>query len=321
MNKKLLITGGAGFIGSNFVHYILQNHPDYDIIVLDKLTYAGNLNNLKAVTDKIKFIRGDICNTKDVEMAMEGVDFVVSFAAETHVDRSISGAKEFVMTEVFGANTLLEVVNRFGTKKFVLVSTDEVYGEIEKGSFNETDPLHPRNPYAATKAGADLLALSFFETYGLPVMITRTTNNFGPYQHPEKFIPRALTSVMSGKPIQIYGDGKQIRDWIFVKDNCAAIDTVLQKGNVGEVYNICAKNEKTNIEIATKVLQLLGKPVDSLKFVPDRPGHDKRYSLDPSKIHALGWTCKETFDSGMKNTVDWYKENEWWWKPLIENMG
>ena len=311
---RILITGGAGFIGSNYVHYILENHPDYEIVVLDKLTYAGNLNNLKDVKDKIEFIKGDICSTKDVERAMKGADFVASFAAETHVDRSIVGAKEFVMTEIFGANTLMEVANRFGVKKFVLVSTDEVYGEIEKGSFNETDPLQPRNPYAATKAGADLLALSFFETYGTPVIITRTTNNFGPFQHPEKFMPKIITFLLMNKKIPIYGNGKNVRDWIFVKDNCAAIDLILNKGKAGEAYNICAKNELTNIE-------LLGKSRDSLDFVPDRPGHDKRYSLDCSKVKSLGWSCRENFNTGLEKTLKWYKDNEWWWKPLIEKMG
>ncbi len=649
---RVLVTGGAGFIGSNYVHHALENHPDHEIVVLDKLTYAGNLDNLKDVMDKIEFIKGDICNTKDVEKAMKGTDFVVSFAAEsitentyvpinyyngtrvvtfkelwgieskhhkvsktkrgeaifldvnkglkalsflnggqwmpiraitrhwykgpiirlkqkfgiieatpnhsiyssnadlsnpennpevfvirnvnehhksyknverelleflaayitegnatfnkangsyiveigqdnkawlkrigkigkkifkvnynivkgnhayhiqfsnkslfnfligtcgkyaygkffpywifdmkpelreffwkkllegdgtkdgrytttsyklanqiglllalqgksftvaervfknnkwktsydfrtgltshyglnkkvkekinyegwvydlevekthnfvcglgnilchnTHVDRSIIGAKEFVMTEIFGVNTLLEVANRLGVKKFLLVSTDEVYGEIESGSFKETDPLNPRNPYAASKAGADLLALSFFNTYGSPVLITRTTNNFGPYQHPEKFIPRALTSTMQGKPIPIYGDGKQVRDWIFVQDNCAAIDLVLHRGNVGEVYNICAKNEKTNLEVASKLLELLGKPKELIKFVPDRPGHDRRYSLDSAKVHSLGWECKESFESGMQKTVQWYQKNEWWWKPLVGKIG
>ena len=322
--SKILITGGAGFIGSNFIKHILGKYQDYQIINLDKLTYCGNLKNLTDIDDnpRYEFIKGDICDLNIIDkIASKGLDAIINFAAESHVDRSILDPTAFLKTSIQGTHALLEAVKKYQIKKFIQISTDEVYGSIEKGSFNETDPLQPRNPYAATKAGADLLALSFFETYGTPVIITRTTNNFGPFQHPEKFMPKIITFLLMNKKIPIYGNGKNVRDWIFVKDNCAAIDLILNKGKAGEAYNICAKNELTNIEVAEKIIELLGKSRDSLDFVPDRPGHDKRYSLDCSKVKSLGWSCRENFNTGLEKTLKWYKDNEWWWKPLIEKMG
>lgn len=313
---KLLVTGGAGFIGSNFVYHMLQKHPENQIVVLDKLTYAGNLSNLKAAMKKIKFIKGDICNRKLVEKVAKEVDVIINFAAESHVDRSIADPEPFLKTNVFGTQVLLEAARRFDHEKFVQISTDEVFGSIINGSFREEDPLKPSSPYAASKAAADMLAHSYFVTYGLPVLITRSTNNFGPYQHPEKLIPKLIINAISGEPLPIYGDGKNVRDWLYVADNCEAIDLILRKGKIGEIYNVGAGNEKTNLEIAAFILKELGKPKSMIKFVKDRPGHDRRYSLNCEKLKALGWKPSYTLERGLKETVQWYKQNEKWWKRI-----
>ena len=313
---KILITGGAGFIGSNFVHYILQAHPEDQIVVLDKLTYAGNLDNLKDVMGKIKFVKGDICNRKLVERVAKSIDVIINFAAESHVDRSITGPRPFLTTNVIGTQVSLEAARRFDHEKFVQISTDEVYGSISKGSFKEEDLLRPSSPYAASKAAADMLAHSYFVTYGLPVLITRSTNNFGPYQHPEKFIPKLIINAMLSRPLPIYGDGKNFRDWLYVTDNCEAIDIVLRKGKDGEIYNVAGRNEKMNIEIANLVLKELSKPKSLIKFVKDRPGHDLRYSLNCKKITALGWKPIHNFERALRETIDWYKNNKWWWRGV-----
>jgi dTDP-glucose 4,6-dehydratase len=314
---KILITGGAGFIGCNFVRYMLQERPDCEIVVLDKLTYAGRLENLRDIKDKIEFIKGDICEKKRVEKAINGCDLVFNFAAETHVDRSILEAGVFIKTDVIGTHVLLEMSRKHDVEKFVQIGTDEVYGSIKKGSFGEESPLDPSSPYSASKAGADLLVKAYFKTYGLPVLITRSTNNFGPYQYPEKLIPLLTINALLNKPLPIYGDGLNVRDWIYVLDNCSAINLVSEKGKFGEIYNIGAGNEKTNLEVTRLILKVLSKPESLIKFVKDRPGHDWRYSLEIKKIRKLGWKPDSSFESALKTTVNWYKENSWWWKPLI----
>jgi len=315
---KLLITGGLGFIGSNFIRYVLRKHPDYHIVNLDAMTYAANPANLKDVENdrRYTFIKGDICNRKLVEKVAKEVDVIINFAAESHVDRSIADPEPFLKTNVFGTQVLLEAARRFDHEKFVQISTDEVFGSIINGSFREEDPLKPSSPYAASKAAADMLAHSYFVTYGLPVLITRSTNNFGPYQHPEKLIPKLIINAISGEPLPIYGDGKNVRDWLYVADNCEAIDLILRKGKIGEVYNVGAGNEKMNLEIATFIFKELGKPKSMIKFVKDRPGHDRRYSLNCEKLKALGWKPNYTLERGLKETVQWYKQNEKWWKKI-----
>jgi len=310
---KILVTGGAGFIGSNFVHYMLQQHPRDQIVVLDKLTYAGNLDNLKTTMKKIEFIKGDICNRKLVGKVAKEIDVIINFAAESHVDRSIAEPEPFLTTNVLGTQVLLEAARKFDHEKFVQISTDEVYGSISKGSFKEEDLLRPSSPYAASKAAADMLAHSYFVTYGLPVLITRSTNNFGPYQHPEKLIPKLIINAISDKLLPIYGDGKNVRDWVYVIDNCEAIDLVLRKGKDGEVYNVGVGNEKMNLEVANFILEKLNKPKSLIKFVKDRPGHDLRYSLNCEKIAALGWKPKQGFERSLGETIEWYKKNKWWW--------
>jgi len=317
-DKKILITGGAGFIGSNFVHLMLKKHPEYKIVVLDNLSYAGRMENLQDILNNITFIKGDIRNKEDVEKAMKDCEEVVHLAAMTHVDRSIIEAGEFVQTDVFGTYNLLEVARKFDIKKFLFTSTDEVYGSINTGSFKETDKLNPKNPYSASKAGAELLCQAYFETYGLPILITRSTNNYGYYQHAEKLIPKTIIYALLGKNIPVYGKGENIRDWIYVEDNCDAIDLVLHKGKLGEIYNIAGKQEIRNIEIVKTILKLLGKGEDLIEFVKDRPGHDLRYSLDISKIEKLGWKPKIKFEEGIRKTVSWYKENKKWWEAIIE---
>ena len=307
---KILITGGAGFIGCNFIRYLLKKYPDEEIVVLDKLTYAGRLENLQDVMDKITFIRGDICNREDIEKT-EDCNIIFNFAAETHVDRSIIDAGIFVKTDVLGTYNLLEYARRHDVKKYIQISTDEVYGSIEKGSFKEEDILDPSSPYSASKAGADLLCKAYFKTYGLPVLITRSSNNFGPYQYPEKLIPVLILNALHDKPLPIYGEGKNIRDWIYVLDNCEAIDFVFQKGKVGEVYNMGAGNERANIEIANLILKELNKPKSLTRFVKDRPGHDFRYSLNCEKIKKLGWIPRYNFEDALKETIEWYRDNEW----------
>jgi dTDP-glucose 4,6-dehydratase len=315
---RILVTGGAGFIGSNFVHYMLKEHPDYEIVVLDKLTYAGRKENLQDVWDKITFLRGDITKKEDVEKVAKNSDCIINFAAETHVDRSIIEAGRFVLTDVFGVYNLLETIREFNIARFVQISTDEVYGHILKGSFKETDKLNPRNPYSASKAGAELLCRAYFETHGLPVTITRSSNNYGPYQHPEKLIPKTIIHALLNKPIPVYGTGENVRDWLYVGDNCEAIDLVLHKGKSGEIYNIAANQELENIQAAKTILKLMDKPESLIRFVKDRPGHDLRYSLRTEKIQELGWKPRIKFEVGIKKTLQWYRQNIEWWKPIIE---
>ena len=314
---RILVTGGAGFIGSNFVRYLLSHHPRDEVVVLDKLTYAGRLENLEGVLDRVRFVRGDITDAADVASAGP-CDAMVNFAAETHVDLSITHPGVFVRTDVLGTHVLLERARQEGIGTYLQVSTDEVYGSREAGSFMETDPLDPSSPYSASKAGADLLALSYFRTYSLPVCITRSSNNFGPYQYPEKLIPVLVLRALHGEPLPIYGKGENVRDWLYVEDNCAAIDLVLRKGKPGRVYNIASGEERRNIDIARLVLSLLGKPESLITHVADRPGHDFRYSLDTARIRDLGWRPEDTFEEALEKTVHWYRQNEGWWKPVID---
>jgi dTDP-glucose 4,6-dehydratase len=317
---RLLITGGAGFIGSNFIRYILQKYNNYEVINLDKLTYAGNLENLKDIgkDPRYRFVKGDICDTTLVEKLAKQVDVIINFAAETHVDRSIINAGSFIQTNVYGTYVLLELANRYKHPRYVQVSTDEVYGSTETGSFKETDVLNPTNPYAASKASGDLLVQSYWATYKLPIVIVRSSNNFGPYQNPEKFIPLFITNAIDELPLPLYGDGKNVRDWIHVLDNCEAIDLALHKGNSGEIYNIGTGNEKTNIEIAEFIVNELRKPNSLIKFVKDRLGHDRRYSLISTKIHDLGFRPRYSFEEALRDTIEWYKENEEWWRRIKE---
>ena len=314
---RLLITGGAGFIGSNFVRYVLSTHKSAELVVLDKLTYAGNVDNLKDVLADIEFVKGDICDETIVKRLVRDCDCVLNFAAETHVDKSIVSSTAFVRTDVLGTQVLLEAAKGHQIERFVQVSTDEVYGSIRSGSFSETDKLSPSSPYAASKAGADLLVSSYFKTYDFPCVITRSANNYGPYQHPEKLVPRFITSAIRNSTLTIYGQGDNIRDWIHVEDNCKAIDYVRQRGKTGEIYNIGAGNEKSNLDVTKAILQLLDKPLTLMAFTTDRLGHDYRYSLDCSKIKALGWRPQISFEDGLAQTVRWYHENESWWSSLV----
>ena len=315
---KLLVTGGAGFIGSNFIRLIVNKYPDYKVVNLDKLTYCGNLANLKDIekSKNYKFVKGDICDKKAVEEAMKGCDMVLNFAAETHVDRSIADAGVFVKTDVLGTYNLLEAARKFKIKKYIQASTDEVYGSIEKGSFKENDNLNPNSPYAASKAGADMLVRSYIVTYKLPAVITRSSNNFGPYQYPEKVIPLFITNLLEGKKVPLYGDGLNVRDWIYVIDNCEAIDFIMHNGEEGEIYNIAGGNEIANIRLTKMILEGVGRDEGFIDYVKDRLGHDRRYSLDCSKINKLGWKPRFEFHKALKETIKWYKENESWWKKL-----
>jgi len=321
--KNVLITGGAGFIGSNFIRYFLAHHPDVSVVNFDKLTYAGNLENLEDVEGdpRYHFVRGDICERAGVEAVMKeyAIDTVVHFAAESHVDRSILGSSVFIQTNVLGTHVLLDVSRQLGVGRFVHISTDEVYGSLgPTGKFTETTPLHPNSPYSASKASSDLLALAYEHTYGLPVVITRCSNNYGPYQFPEKLIPLMITNAINDKPLPVYGDGLNVRDWLHVSDHCAAIDVVLQKGKVGEVYNIGGNNEWKNIDIVKLILKHLGKPESLITFVKDRPGHDRRYAMDATKItNELTWTPAYTFEKGIEETVHWYVNNQSWWKRVM----
>lgn len=318
---NILVTGGAGFIFSNFIRYILTNYPEYGLVNLDKLTYAANLRNLHDVekNKNYKFYKGDICNKKLVEKIIkeEKIDIIINGAAETHVDRSIFDPSSFIKTDIFGVYTLLEAAKKFNVERFIQISTDEVYADIDRGSFKETDKISPKNPYAASKASGDLLALSYAKTYDLPVMITRSTNNYGYYHHPEKFIPKVIIYSLLNKKIPIYGDGKAMRDWLFVQDNCEAILTILHKGKVGEIYNIAGKQEMENISVVKIILNKLGKSDDLIQYVKERPGHDLRYSLNIDKIRALGWKPRINFEEGINKTISWYKENSDWWKHIV----
>ena len=317
---KILVTGGAGFIGSNFIRLLMSSHPGYKIVNVDTLTYAGNLDNLRDIDTDLRytFVKGDICDSNLINTILEKheIDTIVHFAAESHVDRSIADASVFVRTNVLGTHTLLDAARRLAIRKFIHISTDEVYGSIPEGSFKETHILTPSSPYSSSKAGSDLLALSYFTTYNLPVIVTRCTNNFGPYQYPEKLIPLFVTNLIDGKKVPIYGTGKNIRDWIHVNDHCRAVDFLLHKGKTGEIYNIGGGSEKTNLEITEKILELLRKDESMIEYVTDRPGHDFRYSLDCSKLRSLGWKPGYSFEEGLQDTVTWYMQNEWWWRPL-----
>lgn len=319
--SKILITGGAGFIGSNFVHYWIKKYPSDQIVVFDKLTYAGNLANLEAVKNNIIFVKGDICDAKAVSMAMSGVDVVVHFAAESHVDRSIIGPEEFVRTNVLGTQVLLDSARKNNIKHFHHVSTDEVFGQIaldSKEKWTEDSPYLPRSPYSASKAGSDHLVRAYFSTYGLPVTITNCSNNFGPYHFPEKFIPLAITNLLEGKKIPVYTPGNQVRDWLYVQDHCSAIDLVLNKGRAGETYLVGADHkEYTNLEVAKMILKLMGFGEEMLEIVGDRPGHDVKYAIDSSKIrNELGWKPEHNFEDYLSQTIEWYKNNQIWWKNV-----
>ena len=321
--KKILVTGGAGFIGSNFINYILNSRNDISIVNLDKLTYAGNLKNLSGVENNpnYTFIKGDIVNDELVKFIFQRyqITHVINFAAESHVDRSILGSEVFFRTNVLGTNVLLETAKYFGVEKFIQISTDEVYGSLgHEGQFEETTPLQPNSPYAASKAAADLMALAFHHTYGVPVIITRCSNNYGQYQFPEKLIPLMIINALNNKKLPVYGDGLNVRDWIYVIDHNKAVELVLDKGVIGEVYNIGANNEKPNIEIVKLILLQLRKKERLIEYVKDRPGHDRRYAINSSKIKKeLGWQVGHTFEDAIKNTINWYIENEKWWKEII----
>jgi len=319
LNMNLLITGGAGFIGSNFIRYILNQYPDYKIINLDKLTYAGNLENLRDIENSpnYAFVKGDICNERIVDkLVSRKPDAIINFAAESHVDRSILGPDEFLRTNVFGTYTLLKTAEKYKISRFIHIGTDEEYGAIESGSFKESDVLNPSSPYSSSKAAASLLALSYFKTYELPVIITRSSNNFGPFQYPEKLIPLFVTNLLEDKKVPVYGDGQQIRDWLYVIDNCAGIDYILHHGQIGEIYNIGGGNEKTNLEITRIILNRLGKDENYIEYVRDRPGHDWRYALDSTKLRNLGWQPRYEFEEAMAKTVQWYQDNPQWWQLL-----
>ena len=322
---KLLVTGGAGFIGSNFIRYWLKKYPGDKIINLDKLTYAGHLSSTKDFESNpnYKFVKGDICDSELVDKVASEVETIISFAAESHVDRSIVGPQVFLQTNVIGTQILLDAAVKHNVKRFHHVSTDEVFGALDLGSeekFDEKTLYDPHSPYSASKAASDHLVRAYYHTYGLPITITNCSNNFGPYQDPEKFIPRAITNLIEGKEVPLYGDGKYVRDWLFVEDHCRAIEIVLEKGEVGETYLVGGLTEDINhLEVTKKLLKIFGRDETSIKFVKDRPGHDRRYAVDWSKIHReLGWKPLHLFDEWLKKTVNWYKENNWWWKPLKE---
>lgn len=316
---KILVTGACGFIGSNFVRYMFSAHEGISITNLDKLTYAGNPANLRDVegANDYTFVKGDICDEALVDgLVSEGFDAIVNFAAESHVDRSITGPDEFIRTDVFGTFNLLEACRKRHVKRYLQVSTDEVYGSIESGSFTESSNIAPNSPYSASKASADLLVRAYFKTYGMPVLVTRSSNNFGPYQYPEKLIPLFITNAMDDLPVPLYGDGLNVRDWLFVNDNCAGIDLVLANGEPGGVYNIGGGQERTNIEITRGILAELGKPESLINYVDDRPGHDRRYSLEFSHAASLGYRPREDFAAMLSETVRWYVDNRAWWEPL-----
>ncbi|MBI3013627.1 MAG: dTDP-glucose 4,6-dehydratase [Candidatus Tectomicrobia bacterium] len=318
---KVLVTGGAGFIGSNFIRFLVRNHPDCDVINLDKLTYAGNLENLSDLETvaQYRFVKGDIADKKLVgRVFQEAPDAVVNFAAESHVDRSILKADQFVKTNVLGIQVLLECARTAGTQRFIQVSTDEVYGSAASGeTFSEESSMHPNSPYAASKAAADLLARAYYHTYGFPVIITRCTNNYGPYQFPEKLLPLMITNALADQPLPVYGDGYNVRDWIHVEDHCAALDRVLHQGRLGEIYNIGSHCEKTNLEMVKELLGILNKPQSLVRFVKDRPGHDRRYALNVSKIQReLGWRHQISLGDGLRQTVAWYSCHREWWERV-----
>ena len=319
---KILITGGCGFIGSNFILYMLKKYVDYQIVNLDSLTYAGNLENLKDLESNpnYKFVEGDICDDKLVNDLVKNTDLIVHFAAESHVDRSIENPEAFIKTNVIGTYTLLEAAKNNGLKRFHHISTDEVFGSLELDSnskFNEATPYDPRSPYSSSKASSDHLVRAYFHTYNLPITISNCSNNYGPYHFPEKLFPLFITNLMEDKKVPLYGDGMNVRDWLYVEDHCEAIDAIVHRGKIGETYCIGGDAEKTNKEITYKIIELMGEDENSIEFVKDRPGHDRRYAIDFSKIkNELGWTPKVSFEEGLEKTIDWYKKNENWWKKL-----
>lgn len=319
---KLLVTGGAGFMGSNFIRYILTTYATYRVVNFDKLTYSGNLDNLKDVVNdnRYQFIQGDIRDSNVVESAIQDVDAVINYAAETHVDRSIIDPSAFIKTDVIGTYRLLEAVKKYNIKRFIQISTDEVFGSIENGKFTEKSAFEPNSPYAASKAGGDLLCRAYVVTYKTPVIVTHSCNFYGEYHYPEKFIPLAITNILSDKKVPVYGDGLQVREWIYTQDHCRAIDTILHKGKVGGVYNISTDEEWKNIDVVKKILEIMGKSEDLIKYVKDRPGHDRRYALDSSKLrNELGWKPQHSFEEALEKTINWFKENEWWWKPIVSS--
>jgi dTDP-glucose 4,6-dehydratase len=321
VTERILVTGGAGFIGSNFVRHVARTQPDWQIVVLDKLTYAGRRENLAEVERHrgFSFVQGDIADVEAVARVLPGCSYVVNFAAETHVDRSLYDAGGFIQTDVYGTFVLLEEARRSQSlRMFVQISTDEVYGSVATGSSRETDALMPRNPYSASKAGADRLAYSYFATYGLPVIVTRASNNYGPYQFPEKIIPLFVTHALDDVPLPLYGDGMNVRDWLHVDDHCRAVALLLEKGVAGETYNVGGGNEVPNLDLTRRILSLLGKPESLIRPVTDRPGHDRRYSVDCSKLKGLGWSPQVDFAEGLRGTVEWYRAHESWWRPLKE---
>ncbi len=316
--ETILVTGGAGFIGSHFIRLLLRRYPEARVVNLDKLTYAGNPENLSDVQGdpRYRFVRGDVTDAAAVGEAMSGAGIAVNFAAETHVDRSIMSADDFIRTDVLGVHTLMEAGRARGLKLLVHVSTDEVYGSIERGSFTEASPLDPSSPYSASKAGGDLLALAYHRTHGFPVVITRSSNNYGPNQYPEKVIPLFITNLLEGRKVPLYGDGLNVRDWLYVTDNCEAIDLVMRRGRPGEAYNIGGGCEVTNLELTGRILELMGLGEERIERVADRPGHDRRYSLDCAKVRALGWKPRHDFRRGLEETVDWYRRNRPWWEKI-----
>ena len=323
---NIIVTGGAGFIGSNFIFHMLKYHPEDRIICLDKLTYAGNLSTLAPIMDKtnFRFVKADICDCKTVDALFEEEhpDIVVNFAAESHVDRSIENPQIFLETNIIGTSVLMDACRKYGIKRYHQVSTDEVYGDLPLDRpdlfFTETTPIHTSSPYSSSKAGADLLVLAYYRTYGLPVTISRCSNNYGPYHFPEKLIPLMIINALHDKPLPVYGDGQNVRDWLYVEDHCRAIDLIIHKGTAGEVYNVGGHNEMKNIDIVKLICQALGKPESLIHFVKDRKGHDRRYAIDPTKIHnELGWLPETKFADGIKKTIQWYLDHEGWWQPII----
>jgi len=316
---KLLITGGAGFIGSNFIKYLFKKHPNWQVVNLDKLTYAGNPANLKEVSQNknYTFVKGDIANAADVAKAIgKGVDKIINYAAETHVDRSIMAPDAFIKTDIFGTYTLLEGARKYNVAQYIQISTDEVFGSIKTGAFDEQSPFAPNSPYAASKAGADLICRAYFKTYNLPIIVTHACNVFGPNQYPEKIIPLFITNLLEGEKVPVYGRGQQAREWIFTEDHCAAIETITEKGELGEVYNIGTGFAKTNLETTKFILQEMGFGEEMIAYVKDRPGHDGRYAINSQKLRGLGWRPKVSWEDGLRRTIKWYKENEGWWRDV-----
>lgn len=315
---KLLVTGGAGFIGSNFARHVLREHPDDQVVVLDKLTYAGRMENVEDLQEnpRFKFVKGAIEDREVAEAAAEGVDAIVNFAAESHVDRSIEEPDAFITTDILGTHVLLEIARERGIGRYLQISTDEVYGSILDGSFTEQSQIDPSSPYSASKAGGDMLVSAYHRTYGLPALITRASNNYGPYHYPEKLIPLMILNALHGDKLPVYGDGMQVRNWLHVEDHCSGIYTALTKGVEGEVYNIGGPDECPNIEVVQRIVELTGASEDLIEHIEDRPGHDVRYSLASDKLMELGWRAQTRFAEGLEQTVQWYRDNEWWWDPI-----